>query len=303
MSLSDKEKRNEYLREYRKRKKSQVYSQQHDWYERNKSRILEKRRKHYLEIGKDRNKKNRIHINQLRKKNRTRPEVHNKEIVWKKEYRKRPEVRKRIIDYARKYHHEHHAEILERNAKLKRDVINHYSNGLNKCAQCKVKGIAFLNIDHIEGRKKQGHAKDVKGAKLYRMLKKELYPSGFQVLCWNCNVKKHLDEIMKKPSNNKKSELSRKYIKSTKFKVFSTLSNGKIECACCKENSNINLLTVDHIGGRKQVGHDKSMNGLKLYLWLKKHPDSKQYQLLCWNCNSAKGDFGACPHQLDKMKK
>lgn len=297
MPLKDKEKLREYKKEYRKRKKTQIYNQQHDWYERNKPRILDDRHKYYLENFKPRYKEIKDHRNQLRRQYRKKPEVHSKEISWKREYRKKPEVKKQIMEYSRKYHLEHYAEIMEKTVKLKGDVINHYSNGLNKCARCGIEGIEFLNIDHIEGRGIQGHDKSTKGRKLYSLLKREKYPIGFQVLCWNCNVKKHLDEIMQKPSKSKKGEYARNYIKSTKLQVFSALSNGKLECACCKENSDINLLTVDHIEGRKQIGHDRSINGMKLYIWLRKNPHSKGFQLLCWNCNATKGLFGICLHQ------
>ena len=297
MPLKDKEKRREYLREYRKRRKSKVYDQQHSWYERNKQRILDNRKKYYLEVGKAWHNEHKDHLNQLRKKNRERPEVHDKEITWKREYRKRPEVKKQILDYSRKYKLEHYSEIMEKMVKLKGDVINHYSNGSNKCTQCGIKGIEFLNIDHIEGRKKQGHARHIKGSRLYRLLKREKYPSGFQVLCWNCNNKKHLDKVMQMPSKNKKGEYARDYKKATKLEVFSAISNNHLECACCKENSDINLLTVDHIEGRKNVGHGRSFSGDRLYTWLRKNNYPKGFQLLCWNCNATKGLFGVCPHQ------
>jgi hypothetical protein len=73
------------------------------------------------------------------------------------------------------------------------------------------------------------------------------------------------------------------------------------ECVCCGE-SEPEFLTIDHIygGGRKQLRENKEIGngGSSLYRWLKENgwPQDK-YQLLCFNCNCAKGTYGECPHQ------
>ena len=68
-------------------------------------------------------------------------------------------------------------------------------------------------------------------------------------------------------------------------------------CACCGENTSIKFLTVDHIDGRKTMGHIKSLSGIKLCHWLLKNNFPDGIQILCWNCNSTKGLYGKCPHQ------
>jgi hypothetical protein len=51
--------------------------------------------------------------------------------------------------------------------------------------------IEFLTIDHIDGRKNlPKNEQKLKGEKLNLWLKKNNYPNGFQVLCWNCNLVK-----------------------------------------------------------------------------------------------------------------
>ena len=62
------------------------------------------------------------------------------------------------------------------------------------CACCGEEGYNFLTIDHINGDGAQ-HRRDmgtprVSGASLYRWLRDNNYPGGFQVLCWNCNCGK-----------------------------------------------------------------------------------------------------------------
>jgi len=82
------------------------------------------------------------------------------------------------------------------NRKLKIDVLSHYSNGIIKCARCGINDIDILCLDHINGngenhRRKLG--KQGNGLHIYWWLKNNNYPLGFQVLCLNCNWKKHLE--------------------------------------------------------------------------------------------------------------
>jgi hypothetical protein len=69
-------------------------------------------------------------------------------------------------------------------------------------------------------------------------------------------------------------------------------------CACCKEVIP-EFLSIDHINND---GYIKRLNGEKsgaaLYKKLEKLGYPKdEYQLLCMNCNFAKGHFGFCPHE------
>lgn len=57
----------------------------------------------------------------------------------------------------------------------------------NRCACCGETHPVFLAIDHVDGngsahRKEVGHA-----ASFWAWLRREGYPEGFQVLCFNCN--------------------------------------------------------------------------------------------------------------------
>ncbi len=72
---------------------------------------------------------------------------------------------------------------------LKIEVINHYSKGLNKCNCCSANNFKFLTIGHInnDGAKEGREIEYSFGSSFYRWLKKNKYPKGYQVLCWNCN--------------------------------------------------------------------------------------------------------------------
>jgi hypothetical protein len=69
-------------------------------------------------------------------------------------------------------------------------------------------------------------------------------------------------------------------------------------CACCGEMIP-EFLTIDHInndGAEKR--RNGEMGGAALYTKLEKMGYPKDdYQLLCMNCNFAKGHFGCCPHE------
>lgn len=76
-------------------------------------------------------------------------------------------------------------------------------------------------------------------------------------------------------------------------------------CQCCGE-PRIEFLTIDHINQngadhRRELGFDHTCTGYNFYIWLRKqdYPDLG-LQVLCANCNTAKGAFGVCPHQLER---
>ena len=74
-------------------------------------------------------------------------------------------------------------------------------------------------------------------------------------------------------------------------------------CACCGE-STPEFLTVDHVNN-DGAQHRKSVpGGTRFYHWLVKAGFPKgEFQLLCWNCNCAKGKYGECPHERDRREK
>jgi adenylate kinase family enzyme len=70
-------------------------------------------------------------------------------------------------------------------------------------------------------------------------------------------------------------------------------------CICCDE-SEIKFLTIDHIenNGSEHRKSEKVGSGGSFYAWLKRNNFPSGFQVLCWNCNSAKGMYGTCPHNL-----
>lgn len=98
-----------------------------------------------------------------------------------KEWSSRPEVHSRKVAYSRL-----------RYLKLKLEVLGYYSDGRLECRCCGVINHRFLSIDHIEGRGNQ-HRREIgqpAGDRFYNWLKKNGFPIGYQVLCFNCNMAK-----------------------------------------------------------------------------------------------------------------
>lgn len=68
------------------------------------------------------------------------------------------------------------------------NVLKHYG-GL-KCAECDINDLDMLTIDHINNGGKVHREMYGNKVSIHNMLIKEGYPPGFQVLCFNHNVKK-----------------------------------------------------------------------------------------------------------------
>lgn len=73
-------------------------------------------------------------------------------------------------------------------------------------------------------------------------------------------------------------------------------------CACCGE-ADAHFLSLDHINNdgakhRKSLGNSagRGYQGTAFYHWVVKVGFPTDLQLLCHNCNCAKGFYGICPH-------
>jgi len=89
------------------------------------------------------------------------------------------------------------------NQKRKDDVYSHYGGYV--CSFCGEKDPVVLTIDHINDdgakhRKEMYNRRNGAADTLYRWIKRNDYPPGFQVLCRNCNWRKHILHAKKKPS-------------------------------------------------------------------------------------------------------
>lgn len=65
-------------------------------------------------------------------------------------------------------------------------------------------------------------------------------------------------------------------------------------CICCGETERA-FLTVDHVNGDGADWRNTGKANLQALVIAEGFPE--KYQVLCWNCNCAKGMRGGCPHQ------
>ena len=172
--------------------------------------------------------------------------------------------------------------------RLKTEMFGYYCDGKIKCKHCGEDEIGLLTIDHVNGggnkhRKENG----INGAgyNFYCLLKRNNYPNGFQVLCWNCQFKKRLKEIA--PANPTKRQMQKAaYVRLVKNQCLEQYGGF---CPCGEQDKDV--LTLDHVNDdgvdhRKQTG----TRGFNFYIHLRKnnYPSSPPLQVLCLNCQYVK---------------
>ena len=85
-----------------------------------------------------------------------------------------------------------------------------------------------------------------------------------------------------------------------RMKVLKHYSGGDPKCKCCGELE-IKFLSMDHINNDGNV-HRKSISksgrGGNMTYWILLHGFPEGFQVLCYNCNLAKGLYGVCPHKV-----
>lgn len=76
--------------------------------------------------------------------------------------------------------------------KVRLDALRAYGGANPQCACCGEAIYEFLAIDHVYG---GGHAqrKETGGGGFHSWLRKNGYPSGFQILCHNCNLGRQIN--------------------------------------------------------------------------------------------------------------
>lgn len=101
----------------------------------------------------------------------------------------------RRINGRKYYRYNYNKEKLQRRRQEERlGILIHYSENPPKCSRCGFTDVRALQIDHINGGGRRQRREDglKHGQAMYRWIKKNNYPDGFQILCANCNwIKKH----------------------------------------------------------------------------------------------------------------
>lgn len=116
------------------------------------------------------------------------------------------------------------------------------------------------------------------------------YRTHIHSWCKNCCVIYQMEYRLRN-----KRRLSRQKIEYTRNAKREGLKEYGGKCSCCGEER-YQFLTLDHINGRdKAVVRETGTRAwarLRCLGWPK-----DGYQILCFNCNCAKGIYGECPHR------
>lgn len=103
----------------------------------------------------------------------------------------------------------------------------------------------------------------------------------------SCSYKNHL--ILKEKCRIKNRDNGKTRLWNRKYR-------NQRKCSCCGEKE-IKFLAFDHVmNDGKQ--HRKIVKQGLLVGWLIKNNYPKNIQVLCHNCNLAKGFYGKCPHTV-----
>ena len=288
----NKEKIMKYRKEYREKNKEIISKKDMKYREKNKKylseksiiyrikhrdELCEKHKEYYLKHKKEYSEKGKIY----RRKNKDKISKQKRE-----EYIKNSDIYKERVKKYRLLHiNKLKKYFKDLGQKRKKIVLDHYSDGLFVCINCKESRYEGLTIDHIHGGGRK-HAKEV--GKLYRWLIKNKFPEGYQVLCMNCQIRKRRD--------NNENHRSEKYLNSPQYKcqrklrydVLSAYSKKPTPiCKICNETE-LDVLELDHIDGGGDK--DRQLHNRNLYTYLRKNnfSDKDKYQVLCATCNRIK---------------
>lgn len=121
-----------------------------------------------------------------------------------------------------------------------------------------------------------------------------------------CQYCKTCFDVRRKEREQKNPEISRARSRASYLRYKKeTMSHYGGVCQCCGE-SRLEFLTIDHINQdgaehRRKMGFDHTCTGLSFYLWLRKNGwPNLGLQVLCANCNSARGSCNTCPHVRER---
>lgn len=92
---------------------------------------------------------------------------------------------------------------------------------------------------------------------------------------------------------NDPNKYAREYLQKRRKIVVEFYGGTPARCACCGETEYA-FLSIDHLNG----GGTKHRESIKtnIYNWIIKNNFPDGFQILCHNCNQAKGYYGECPH-------
>jgi len=165
-------------------------------------------------------------------------------------------------------------------------VLQHY-DGVCKC--CGENTYEFLEIDHINNNGAK-HRKEV-GSHMMEWIIKNNFPPYLQLLCANCN--RGRAKFRTCPHHQEPQQPKSKKARRLRRRRLECIEQYGGKCTCCGED-NWAFLEFDHINNDgKQHRKEAGVSNMPRWLTRNSFPDS--IQLLCSNCNKAKGLYRKTP--------
>jgi hypothetical protein len=172
----------EYHVRYREKHREELAKKSNEYYHENAEKCSAQRKQHYIE-----------HIDEMRERGHAWYRKHKEANpnYGKEQYEKyrKPFPEKMKAD-RKKYVDTHKEKISEEGDiyknKVRTEILKHYGG---VCACCGETNYAFLSIDHVfcDGNTQRRELGLRGGTRFYNWLKKNGFPSGYRVLCHNCN--------------------------------------------------------------------------------------------------------------------
>jgi hypothetical protein len=186
----------------------------------------------------------------------------------------------------------------QRRKNLKEKLMLHYGR---KCECCGEDQIEFLCFDHTNGGGEIQRREVGSGTTFQWWLLKNNFPEGIRVLCHNCNFCIWANgQCIHKGPPNKTGSSRYEYMRGLRLEVKHSLlkyyGGNTPKCVCCKQ-AQLEFLSLDHInGGGKKHQRDVG-RGSTFYRWIIDNNYPSIFQVMCHNCNHAKGSNKTCPHK------
>lgn len=130
---------------------------------------------------------------------------------------------------------------------------------------------------------------------------------GRQTVCKPCVSKRQKDDRIANPDKVERSKaymrqwnIDNGHLRKEKDREHrrDAISRYGGKCQCCGV-AEYEFLTFDHVGGWGATHRATTKYAWSIVKWLRREgfPQDGTIQLLCWNCNCARGVYGFCPHE------
>jgi len=215
------------------------------------------------------------------------------------------DAKKRKAESDKKYREKHREEINakarrpENRAKTRKNSTKYRKKPLSKLKAKEYREkhreyiIAYRN--NPENRKKAKEWRD-------RPENKKIRDERARMPERRAKTRKYATKYRQDPKNRvgEKASLHRDAIRLKILQNYSkALSNSDIPCCnCCGQKSHVDFLAVDHIAGKKEMdsepelvklGYSSKLTSFRLRKFILENNFPKGFQILCTNCNFAKG--------------